>query len=591
MLASSAASAADVAKANPAATVSSPAQIADASVLKPAPGALAPASVSPTADVAPAPGMTQVYRYANEGAVVQQSQVTSVSQLSDVRPTDWAFQALQSLVERYGCIVGYPDRTYRGNQALTRYEFAAGLNSCLDRVNELIAAGTADLVRKEDLAVLQRLQEEFGAELATLRGRVDALETRTATLERQQFSTTTKLSGEVIFNITDTQGDAVRENGSRAARAIPGGRFIVNNAATSSNRDDRTKVSFSDRVRLSFDSSFSGRDRLRVRLNAANIISNQNFTGTQQTRLAFDGDNSNSVVVDKLNYRFPIGQNLRVQIDAINTEFTADSLITTLSPFESSGLGAVSRFGRFNPFYRNGNASAPSTQGTTLFAGNAGITAAYRFSDNFRVEAGFVSDRSSNDPSVRNGLIDGSYSALGQVVFTSNALSASIGYARTYFPRLDPGYNLTGGTGSFFAQQPLSNATGVATDNFGAQVQLRLNPRFLVGGWYSLSLADQLGTGNEATIQTGAVYLALPDFGKKGNLLGLLAGIPPKVTRSDVALRRDSDSTSYHVEAFYRYRLNDNIAITPGLFVIFNPENNNANSTQYVGTIRTTFTF
>ena len=95
------------------------------------------------------------------------SQITSVSQFSDVQPTDWAFQALQSLVERYGCIAGYPNGTYRGNRALTRYEFAAGLNACLDRVNELIATATADLVTKEDLAVLQRLQEEFSAELAT----------------------------------------------------------------------------------------------------------------------------------------------------------------------------------------------------------------------------------------------------------------------------------------------------------------------------------------------------------------------------------------------------------------------------------------
>jgi hypothetical protein len=116
-----------------------------------------------------------------------------------VRPTDWAFQALQSLVERYGCIAGYPDRTYRGNRALTRYEFAAGLNACLDRVNELIAAATADLVKKEDLATLQKLQQDFATELATIRGRVDALEARTGTLERQQFSTTTKLQGEVIF--------------------------------------------------------------------------------------------------------------------------------------------------------------------------------------------------------------------------------------------------------------------------------------------------------------------------------------------------------------------------------------------------------
>jgi hypothetical protein len=78
-------------------------------------------------------------------------QVTSVSQLSDIKPTDWAFQSLQSLIERYGCIAGYPDKTYRGNRALTRYEFAAGLNSCLDRIQELITSATSNLVKKEDL--------------------------------------------------------------------------------------------------------------------------------------------------------------------------------------------------------------------------------------------------------------------------------------------------------------------------------------------------------------------------------------------------------------------------------------------------------
>jgi len=89
---------------------------------------------------------------------------------------------------------------------MTRYEFAAGLNAALDRVNELIA-GTTDLVRCEDLATLQRLQEEFAAELATLRGRVD-LEAVTAELEANQFSTTTKLVGEVIAAVTDTfEGD------------------------------------------------------------------------------------------------------------------------------------------------------------------------------------------------------------------------------------------------------------------------------------------------------------------------------------------------------------------------------------------------
>ncbi len=47
-----------------------------------------------------------------------EGQVNSVSQLSDIKPSDWAFQTLRSLVERYGCIAGYPDVTYRGNRPL-----------------------------------------------------------------------------------------------------------------------------------------------------------------------------------------------------------------------------------------------------------------------------------------------------------------------------------------------------------------------------------------------------------------------------------------------------------------------------------------
>jgi hypothetical protein len=60
------------------------------------------------------------------------NQLTNVSQLRDVSPGDWAYQALQTLVERYGCIVGYPNQTFGGQQALSRYEFAAGLNACLN---------------------------------------------------------------------------------------------------------------------------------------------------------------------------------------------------------------------------------------------------------------------------------------------------------------------------------------------------------------------------------------------------------------------------------------------------------------------------
>ena len=98
-----------------------------------------------------------------------ESQLPSVSQLSDVQPNDWAFQALKSLVERYNVIIGYPDGTYKGNRAMTRYEFAAGLNAALNRINHLIAQGLKDKVSRQDLIILQRLESEFLAELAALR--------------------------------------------------------------------------------------------------------------------------------------------------------------------------------------------------------------------------------------------------------------------------------------------------------------------------------------------------------------------------------------------------------------------------------------
>ncbi|HIK17021.1 MAG TPA: carbohydrate porin [Leptolyngbyaceae cyanobacterium M33_DOE_097] len=502
-----------------------------------------------------------------------EGQVTSVSQLSDVNPNDWAFQALQSLVERYGCIVGYPDRTYRGNQALTRYEFAAGLNACLDRISELIAANTADFIKKEDLDAVRKLQEEFAAELATLRGRVDALEARTTTLEKQQFSTTTKLSGEVIFAISDTFGDRATRNGS--------GGFLagVNANNEDSLKDDQTNTIFADRVRLTLNTSFNGKDRLVTRLNARNITTfSGNFTGTNQTRLSFDGDEDNDFIVDKLYYRFAIGDNLRVQIDALNDEIY-DAYITALSPLASAGAGSISRFGRFNPTLRVNNPGS---------VGSAGITFEYRFSDGFALQGGFLSDRDSNDPGDKNGLFDGNYSAVAQLlVRPSKAFDIGLFYAHSYYSGND--VNLTGSTGTGFATRPFGNVA-TATDTLGAQLQWRLSPQFVLGGWFGAWFANNVIDDNDATILNGAVFLAFPDLGQKGNLGALLVGIPPKVTDNDVSNREDDD-TPFHIEALYRLKINQNIAITPGVFVLINPEGNSDNATQFVGVIRTTFTF
>ncbi|BAY49799.1 carbohydrate-selective porin OprB [Scytonema sp. HK-05] len=484
-------------------------------------------------------------------------QVTSVSQFSDVQPTDWAFQALQSLVERYGCIAGYPNGTYRGNRALTRYEFAAGLNACLNRVNELVATATSDLVRKEDLATLQRLQEEFSAELATLRGRVDTLETRTTELEANQFSTTTKLNGEAIFAVAGVFGDdaADRDNNPN------------------NNPDLQDNIIFANRVRLNFDTSFTGKDRLRARLQARNITEFQgSVTGTRMTRLGFDGDEDNDLGLDDLYYQFPLSDKLRVTVSAANTEL--NHLVETLSPFESSGSGSISRFGRFNPIYRT--------------SGSTGLVINYQFSKRASLDLAYMV-RDPEDPADKNGLFDGSYGAFAQVIFEPiKNLDIGLSYVHSYNAGGgNSGVNLTGSTGSVNAIRPFGNVA-TSADSFGLQTSWRISPQFTVSGWLGYSFAQSEVSNDNADILNYAVTLAFPDLGGKGNLAGIVIGMPPKVTSSSLIADKD---TSLHIEGFYRLQVTDNIAITPGLFVITNPEHNDNNDSIFVGTIRTTFKF
>jgi len=87
-----------------------------------------------------------------------------------------------------------------------------------------------------------------------------------------------------------------------------------------------------------------------------------------------------------------------------------------------------------------------------------------------------------------------------------------------------------------------------------------------------------------------AVVLSFPDFGRKGNSLSFIFGMPPRVRGNDVVSRRNLD-TSYRIEGYYYYKLSNNVAVTPGFFVILNPEHNNANDTIFLGTFVTTVTF
>ncbi|MGY6529536.1 MAG: iron uptake porin [Cyanobacterium sp.] len=479
----------------------------------------------------------------------QLGQVTSVNQLSDVSPTDWAYEALRSLVERYGCIVGYPDRTFRGNRALSRFEFAAGLNSCMQSIERLIGTGG---VGDEDIAALRRLISEFETELATLGARVDNLEGRVAFLEDHQFSTTTKLSGEVIFTLA---------NG-----------FNNNRDSFQGTGVDRDQTMFANRARLNFDTSFTGKDRLRVRLQSGNF---ERFGNSNMLRLGHDANTNNSFELDTLAYRFPVGDSITAHIgtNALNV----DSIFSVHNPFlEGGGTGSLTRFLRRDPLTLRG-------------PGGAGIGANIQLSDNLRLNALYLASNAS-DPTRGNGLFDGGFSTGAQLSFTpSRNLALAFAYLRTYEP--DGSVNLASGTSSGATANPFGGR-GASSDRFGLQGNFRISPRVNLSASGSYVSADNLNRSgivgaatdrDNAELWTWATNLSFVDVGREGAVLSIGGGMPPRSQ-----FERD---TSYMVELQYRYPINRNIIITPGLYAVFNPNHDSRNDTVYVGAVRTTFRF
>ncbi|MEH2325321.1 MAG: iron uptake porin [Nostoc sp.] len=502
------------------------------------------------------PEINQPQVLASPGTETQiTGQVTSVSQFSDVQPTDWAFQALQSLVERYGCIAGYPNSTYRGNRALTRYEFAAGLNACLDRVNELIATATGNLVNKQDLATLQKLQADFSAELATLRGRVDAVEAKTAELEANQFSTTTKLNGEVVIAIASV---------------------ISGNTVNSKKVNQNTVLG--DRVRLNFDTSFTGQDLLRTRLQATNLDPfSQTATFTPEGDFRFaGGNNNNGVVIDALLYQFPLGKKTNVTLEA--NAGAIDDFTNTVNPYldGDGGSGALSQFGTRNPIY--------------YLVNGAGIGIKHEFSDNLELSLGYLATNDTGNPQPGSGLFNGAYGAMAQLtVKPSNQITLGLTYINAY----NNNFSANGSGGSNNANDILQNAS---SNSYGIEASFQPSSKFVIGGWAGLTKARVLSVNpGDADIWNYAVTLAFPDLGKKGNIAGIIVGIEPKVTSvssslSNAGINKDPD-TSYHIEGFYQYNLSDNISITPGVIWLTAADHNNQNDDIVIGTVRTTFTF
>jgi len=524
----------------------------------------------------------------NSKTDVTAQNVTSVSQLSDVRPTDWAFTALQSLVERYGCIAGYPDRTFRGRQATSRFEFAAGLNACLDKINEIISAGLADKVSNEDLSTLQRLQEEFAAELATLRGRVDALDAKTAKLEAQQFSTTTKLSGEAIFSLSGATGANPNNPASR-----------------------NTNIVFNNRVRLNLMTSFTGKDLLITGLQATNINSLASPLGytdagtdsASNVRLGFENQflnfnpsNSNtsaanSVNLYKLLYIFPVADKLTMFAGS-NAEVS--DAFPAISPFASEGQGSISRFGQ------GLNAATRVSGGTS----GTGLAAAVGFiwspTDKIDIRAlyGSVNSAIATDGPgnlLGAGFFGGSTIAAAQLTLkpTSN-LDIGLNYANSYHQ-----INILG-TG--LASADIDSITGggatlfdpIKLNSVGSTLTWRITPKIafnVSGAWIFANLANKDASTTFTSWMTG---LHFSDLFSEGNTAGLLFGQPlarNAVGGPGVVIPIGRSATPYHLEGYFNFRVSKNISITPGVFFVFNPEGINNAPTATVGVIRTTFTF
>ena len=478
------------------------------------------------------------------------TQIGNVNQLRDVSPTDWAYEALRGLVDRYSCIVGYPNQIYRGTKALSRYEFATGLNTCLNQIELLISSDKS--ISREDLNIIMRLMQEFREELAILRGRTDGLQARVRELELTQFSTTTKLRGEVIFGLSNVfSGEA-----------------------------DKVAV-LGNRTRLELETSFAGKDTLFTRLSTGNFPSLTQENDTFEGNLGFAAPENNNLALEVLFYNFPLSENTKVIVGTAG--IAADDLVNTVNILDGDGgSGAISAFGTRNPIY--------------LPPGDAGVGIIHSLGDKLELSAGYLASP-ANDPSEGNGLFNGPYSALAQITFTpTDSITLGATYVR--------GYNQSDTeTGSSlanlrsFTEERFGEAVPTVSDSYGLQVSWAISDRIILGGWGALTQVEALSTlngqidrGNQDVINWAAT-LAFPDLGKEGNLAGIVIGREPYVSDSSIEAVGEDDDFSLHVEGFYEYQITDNISITPGVVWITAPDSNDDNDDLVIGTIRTTFRF
>ena len=460
------------------------------------------------------------------------NQVTSVNQFSDLRPSDWAYQALSNLVEKYGCVAGYPVGTYKGGQAMTRYEAAALLNACLDRVTEVTDE-------------LQRLMDEFKKELAVLKGRVDGLEAKVGTLEAQQFSTTTKLSGLATFVVGGIAYSGSGKNNIRDYRGQP--------VALPEN------VTFNYDLQLTFDTSFTGKDLLRTNLRAGNFATSV-FGGephalgnSAELEIAFEEDTGPNIVgIDKLFYQFPIGNQFTATVGARVGQEDMLALWPSVYPADTV----------LNIFTVNG---APAAYSKNLGAG-AGL---WWQNNGWSVSANYVSALGSDST---KGLFTTESGATASVQVGYQQEQWGLAAIWSYVQPLTQ--FVPGTTPLVHSSIDHGEAVGAETNAFGLSafwqpLESGWIPSVSVGWGINNTTYSVATTGRPSVSQSWMVGLQWTDVFVKGNDFGFAVG--QAVFATSLTGGVDPDDSNYVWEWWYKFQVTDNISITPALFYLSRP--------------------
>jgi hypothetical protein len=508
------------------------------------------------------------------------NQVTSVNQFSDVLPTDWAYQALSNLVEKYGCVAGYPNGKFKGGNAMTRYEAAALLNACLDRISEVTDE-------------LQKLLNEFDTELTVLTSRVDGLESKVGQLQAQQFSTTTKLRGEVSFVIagapnfnsnavTNTAAvPAVRGTRLNTARTaveacnFGDARCVGASAATPARTAKPNATTFNYDARLAFDTSFTGKDLLRTRLRSGNFSSLPFGSGSQVFKLdkaeqSQGTGTSSNVWIDRLYYTFPVGDEIKLTAGALvrNTEI----LTFIPSAYKADILDFFNLAGVSGTYNKATGAGFGFNWKQKVAKGKPFLV----------FDANYIAQSSFDNSTIGAFDSDSGINFLTQLGVRGPNYGAAIAYRY-------------GSANSALRDANLANSvvvsgkslSGVSIAGFWEPLDSGWVPSISAGyGYYDGGTGIASATSTRTiTTQSWMVGLQWKDVLLKGNNAGFALGQAPFSTDLNVA-----SSQSMMYEFFYKYQVSDNISVTPAIFWV-NDYQRNAGSYTWGGVIQTTFRF